>query len=330
MDSEISRLIELNDQDELLREIDRRCESSDWDGLLELRDRCHLAAERGLQLWGAAAHAEYRIALHAPGKFAAEILDSKPSPFLLGPLPEVAASTHEWKELDESIPHGFIKATTAYECVALGADLTDHPQANEFYAQFEMPLVLQAWEPHYVGASYKSDRAAFLRSPVDVLERTLTSKVPFAAIDDQAVDALRSVTRIWTDESDGITRVVAVEGGLSEVASCLDIEGEFVRITLKSAIEQLAWAGASGGARGRRAGLSAGRSKAWVALSGVTGLLESWPPDPEELHEIAQQIEWWTWAPINPDEGWQLHLIAVDPVDGVAFGVESIDILAES
>jgi hypothetical protein len=59
----LSDLIELGDPDELLREVDRRCDARDWPGLLELRDRCLAAVERGKQLWGVAAQAEYRLAL---------------------------------------------------------------------------------------------------------------------------------------------------------------------------------------------------------------------------------------------------------------------------
>ena len=68
------RLVELADLDELVRQIDRLCDDDDWDGLVDLRDRCRAALERGKQLWPAASLAEYRLALDAPGSFAGQVL----------------------------------------------------------------------------------------------------------------------------------------------------------------------------------------------------------------------------------------------------------------
>src|SRR6266508_604448 len=67
----LDELIELGDLDELVREIDRVCERRDWAGLVRLRDRSRAAVSRGKQLWPAASLAEYRLALEAPGRFAA-------------------------------------------------------------------------------------------------------------------------------------------------------------------------------------------------------------------------------------------------------------------
>ena len=61
------QLVELGDLDELVRQVDRLGDAEDWDGLVDLRDRCRRALERGRQLWPAASLAEYRLALDAPG-----------------------------------------------------------------------------------------------------------------------------------------------------------------------------------------------------------------------------------------------------------------------
>ena len=66
-DQSNAELVELGDLDELTRQIDRLCSTRDWDALVDLRDRCRRALERGKQLWPAAAHAEYRLALEACG-----------------------------------------------------------------------------------------------------------------------------------------------------------------------------------------------------------------------------------------------------------------------
>ena len=44
-------LVELGDLDELIRQVDRLCDGRDWHGLVDLRDRCRRALERGKQLW---------------------------------------------------------------------------------------------------------------------------------------------------------------------------------------------------------------------------------------------------------------------------------------
>ena len=87
--------VERGDVDELIRLVDSLCATREWDRLVELRDRCEQAIARGRQLWPVAAHAEYRLALEAPGRFAAIVLVEGAGRFAPGPLPEVAASTHE-------------------------------------------------------------------------------------------------------------------------------------------------------------------------------------------------------------------------------------------
>jgi hypothetical protein len=95
----IRDLIEAVDMNGLLRVIDGLVSSSEWDRLLDVADLCEEAAERGKQLWPIAAHIDYRIALEAPGEYAAGVIPSDLERFMLGPLTEVTASTHRWAEL---------------------------------------------------------------------------------------------------------------------------------------------------------------------------------------------------------------------------------------
>jgi len=110
LQGELIRLIELGDLDELTRLIDRLGAAGDWDGLVDLRDRCRAALERGKQLWPAASLAEYRLALEAPGPWAASVLVPGAGRFALGPLSEVAASSHTWAELAPHVPPGPLAA----------------------------------------------------------------------------------------------------------------------------------------------------------------------------------------------------------------------------
>ena len=92
MAEDLIELVEIGDLDELLRATDRLCDAREWSALLELRDRCRAAVERGKQLWPAANHVEYRLALEAPSSYAARMLTDVAGDFGLGPLAEVAAA----------------------------------------------------------------------------------------------------------------------------------------------------------------------------------------------------------------------------------------------
>src|SRR5438093_1253053 len=138
-----SELVEAGDLDELTRHIDRLCAAADWDGLVDLRDRCRRALERGKQLWPAASHAEYRLALEAPGKWAAAVLVPGAGAFALGPLPEVAASTHTWGELAGFLSGGPPAAMAAHERVVRGEDLTADGHVPP--GVLDIPLALQSW-----------------------------------------------------------------------------------------------------------------------------------------------------------------------------------------
>ncbi len=63
---DLRTLIEGSDLNGLVRRIDGLVAAREWDGLVELRDACIEAVERGKQLWGVAQFTEYRLALDAP------------------------------------------------------------------------------------------------------------------------------------------------------------------------------------------------------------------------------------------------------------------------
>src|SRR5437870_1940030 len=135
---ELSRLIELGDLDELTRHVERLCDAGDWNGLVELRERARAALQRGKQLWPAASLAEYRLALEAPGPWAASVLVPGAGRFALGPLPEVAASRHPWSELAPHVPPGPLAAVTAHERVVRGEDLRADDRIDR--TVLELPL----------------------------------------------------------------------------------------------------------------------------------------------------------------------------------------------
>ena len=152
-----AELVDLGDLDALLIRIDHLCADHDWAGVLDLRDRSRRAfEERGRQLWPAASHAEYRLALEAPGREAAAMLVPGAGRFALGPLPEVAASTHEWAELRPYLSGSPEAGMAAHERVVRGEDLTGDRGIDPNV--LELPLRLQPWEPDYPLATYRAHK----------------------------------------------------------------------------------------------------------------------------------------------------------------------------
>ena len=83
----------------MVRLIDARCETRDWEGLFRIRERAQLATQTGRQVWPAATLAEYRLALHASTEWAAKVLQEDAGRFTIGPLTEVVAQNHSWHDL---------------------------------------------------------------------------------------------------------------------------------------------------------------------------------------------------------------------------------------
>ena len=83
-DDDLDPLIDRADLDGLVRLIDARCETRDWEGLFRIRERARLATETGRQVWPATTLAEYRLALHANTKWAAKVLQEDGGRFTIG------------------------------------------------------------------------------------------------------------------------------------------------------------------------------------------------------------------------------------------------------
>ena len=134
-DEELDALIQRADLDGLVRLVDDRTASGDWDGLRVARDRCRVAVTTGRQLWPAATLAEYRLALVAPPEWAAPMIAEDAGLFTIGPLTEVIAEHHTWSALQSLLPATPGAAIVAHERVLRGESLeqsVSRPLAERF------------------------------------------------------------------------------------------------------------------------------------------------------------------------------------------------------
>jgi hypothetical protein len=148
-----------------------------------------------------------------------------------------------------------------------------------------------------------------------------------ARVDDRpALDALRALVEPWCTDSNGRVEAVAVTGDAAAAVGALGAPSiRMAELTPAAAIAWLAWAGASGGAYGRRRGMATGRFGAWWALAGVAGLADEWPVTPDEMGEAAGELRWFWWDAGEPPGGWQLRLAIADPADGLAWAINASD-----
>ncbi|MGA9597793.1 MAG: DUF6183 family protein [Acidimicrobiia bacterium] len=314
-------LIEASDLDGLIRLIDGLVTSRDWPGIVTLRDRCIEAVERGKQLWGIAQFAEYRLALDAPASFAGTVVKEGAGRFALGPLWEVAASTHTWEELEGEIDDRRLRTLVAHERVlrgdaVTGADIDSHV--------LELPIGIQPWEPRYSLAAYRSDRADFPEGDRPGLAWIELGEPVAKETEDDALEALAVLTQPWSEQSNGRTVGVTVVG--DPYAAIRTLGPHRVRaaeVDLKTALEVMAWTGASGGAYGRRRGSPVGRMLAWWALAALLGYDDI--DDPEALGEEGASLQWVLWEPGDRIGGWGFHLAVADPDDGLAWAVSTAD-----
>ncbi|UDY37245.1 DUF6183 family protein [Dermatobacter hominis] len=326
-DPELDRWITTGDLDELLREVDRRCDRGDWDGVVLLRDRARAATERGHQLWPAATFAEYRMALSAPPPWAAGVVEG--GYLAPGPLTEVVAQDHTFAELADELPLGPARDQVAQERVLRGEVLAEDRRADG--PATGLPGRLLAWEPGYRLAEYRPNGDARFPGPDPV--RT-TGPVPQRDGTTESADAadgaraLADAVRHWRSHSEGSIRSSGVEGtAAGAVDAMVDGPATWAPVGLAEAVELLAWAAASGGARGRRRGAATGRFDAWWVLAVLTAQDDDWPVDPGPA---AGELRWWVWEPgaaerLGSAPGWSCRLAVEDPVDGLAWALDATD-----
>ena len=329
--SDFNQLIDRSDLDGLVRAVDDLCSSRDWSSLLQLRNSCRLATASGKQLWPASTLAEYRLALLAPAHIAAQVVVEGSGRFTLGPLTEVIAQSHQWSELQNELPHSPIASFVAHECALRGQHI-ENP-ADVFDA-LETPLELQAWEPTYELAVYRDNSAEF---PSPELPPTSTGRVVTAATlsesanvqDNVVADAVHQLVSAWTMSSNGTLQIGAARGDETHALASVGIASATLReLEPTQALALLAWAGARGGAYGRRRGAAAGRDSSWWLLGALSGRVDQWPLKNDEVGDVLHSLTWrWFDADQSPT-GWQLQLVIVDEQRGLSWAINARDSVA--
>jgi Family of unknown function (DUF6183) len=314
-------LVDAADLDELVREVDRLCDRRDWDELVRLRDLSRAALERGRQLWPIASNAEHRLALEAPALWAAQMLVPAAGHLGLGPIAEVAASTHTWAELAAHAPATPVAAVAAHERVVRGEEVD---AASVPVAVLDLPLRLQPWEPAYPVATYTAHGVEAPRPPLPPVVPTALPDPP-ARVDDEGALALADAVRHWSTDSNGRADAGAVDGDAAAACAALGVPAlRLGALSSNDALALLAWAAASGGAHGRRRGAARGRFDAWWTAATLCGLDTS-TFDPDELGAALDDLRWYWWDTAEPDTGWTLRLAVEAPLDGLAWALSATD-----
>ncbi|HEX2052487.1 MAG TPA: hypothetical protein VHJ78_02015, partial [Actinomycetota bacterium] len=301
---------------------DGLCAARGWDELIDLAERCEDAIERGKQLWPIAEHIDYRLALEGPAELAASVLSPDAGRFALGPLIEVAASTHTFEELVPHVASPVVAGVLAGERVIRGEDLRGLPGTHPEI--LELPMVLLDWEPAYEVATYRASKVTAPAPETSPLTTTARAGAGVVLDEPEVERALLELVTTWVNQSNGSSNAAVVEGPAVAAVGALG-EGEFLMGAIEpaAALALMGWAAASGGAHGRRNGAAAGRSAAWWAAG--TLLEIDWPPSPDELGEELSKLRWYRWEPLRPVGGWQLHLAVEDPENGWSAAVAAED-----
>jgi resuscitation-promoting factor RpfA len=350
-DELLDTLIQRADLDALVRLVDDRTSAGDWRGLRAARDRCRAAVATGRQVWPAATLAEYRLALVAPPEWAAPMISEDAGLFTIGPLTEVIAQHHTWAALHEHLAASPGAAVVAHERVVRGERI-DPETVSALPNVFDLPYELAPWEPAYALATY-SDAGIDAPSPAAPAQPSgepllVTARrggrgsptpreeagvgAPAGAAEPldntESVDlAVRQLVETWTASSNGRAEVSAVDGDAGDAVAALGVRAWNARpMSLAEALAWLAWAGASGGAHGRRRGAALGRFGALWVLASLLDLTDDWPVPLDRLGEQAGALGWW-WFDDRAagGHGWRLQLAIEHAGRGRAWAISAVD-----
>ncbi|MCC7078325.1 MAG: hypothetical protein IT198_14475 [Acidimicrobiia bacterium] len=310
----VAELIEAEDVDALLRLVDSRVSSREWEELERLGEACRRAVERGRQLWSVATHADYRLALDAPAPFVARALARPVSRFTMGPLTEVAAARHTWEDLAGLLADPPAAAAFAQERILRGEDLRGDVRAQP--DMFELPLVRAQAEVAVEGLvpTYEADRL-HVPDPLPPAAVATLGRVDACVADAAAMPEARPVWNdlfdIWTSQSGGDVRIATTRHGVECAVSLLAPDAHVGVLTAGDALVRLEWAAATGAAHARRPGFAVGRFGGWWAAARLASVV--WPfagTADAFVDEALTACEWMWFEPVPRPPGWVFGLAA--------------------
>ncbi len=324
MHSDLDALVDRADLDEIVRRIDDMCSTREWASLASLRDKAAAAVRTGRQTWPCATLANYRLALHGPADIAAASLQHPTSTFSIGPLTEVIAQHHTWTELEAHIDNAPLRGFVAYERALRGESV---PEDATLRAVLEIPINPAAWEPNYEPPVYDDNGVSAPTPQLNVAPTNGIECVPASTDDDPDIEsAVRSVFDAWTTQSNGRVSFTAVSGGVDSALGALGLSRARVSPLEPSQVMALvAWAGASGGAYGRRRGGAQGRFGAWWFATAMADALDEWPLPQGTLRTEMEELQWFAWSTDEPVLGWQLQIAAWDPFNDMSWAFSARD-----
>jgi hypothetical protein len=171
-------------------------------------------------------------------------------------------------------------------------------------------------------ASYRPDKADFPPPALPALTIADLPPMPYeSSTDVDEALALRALVATWLTDSNGRSEAVGVEGSALTAISALGVtRARVAEVTLAEAMALMAWAGASGGAEGRRRGMAWGRFLAWECAAELAGVdIE------DDVGGAADELRWFVWDTGTSDTGWSLRLAVDDPEGGCAWALAATD-----
>lgn len=320
----LDALVDRADLDEIIRVIDALCANRDWSTLASLRDKAAAAVKTGRQTWPCATLANYRLALHATPELAAASLQHPTSTFSMGPLTEVIAQHHSWDELAAHIDDAPLRGFVAYERAMRGDSIGND---RALRAVLEIPVDPAEWEPGYELPVYDDNGVTAPTPRLNIPTGTSIRCVPASTDDDPDIEsAVRSIFEAWTTQSNGRVSFSAVSGGIDSALGALGLTTARVSPLEPAQVMSLvAWAGASGGAHGRRRGMAQGRFGAWWFATAMADALDEWPLPPGTLRAEMEELQWFAWSTDEPSLGWQLQIAVEDPFNDMSWAFSARD-----
>ena len=307
---ELDRLVGRNDPDELVRFVDRLTDGGDWDGLVATA-----AAPAGRRRPPGASCGRWRRwpstawPCGHPASGRPRVLTDDAGWFALGPLSEVAASTHPWAELApwlEPGPDRRLRRPGAGRCAArtCATPTPTPPTCSSCRSCSSRGRARTRWPT----TATTGPRSIRRRRPLAAGRRALPGA-------DAAADRRRRRRRgpgragrplgpPLRRPGRGRAASRATTAPPSPPSACPG--PGWPRSTSGQALAWMAWGAASGGAHGRRRGGAAGRFGAWWAATALAGL--EWPPEPGALGAVAGELRWFWWDPYEPP-----HRLAAPP-----------------